>query len=84
MYSKNEASFVIELVRNGARYRPILASSAVSSGSAVEVGDEAVVGDLEDRRLLVLVDGDDDLRVLHPGQMLDRARDADRTYPRLQ
>ena len=44
----------------------------------VEIGDEAVVGDLEDRRLLVLVDRDDDLRVLHAGQVLDRARDADR------
>src|SRR5579863_7233692 len=44
----------------------------------VEVGDEAVVGDLENRRLLVLVDGDDDLRILHAGQMLDRPRYADR------
>ena len=42
-----------------------------------EVGDEAVVGDLEDRRLLVLVDRDDDLGVLHAGQVLDRAGDAD-------
>ena len=40
--------------------------------------DQAVVGDLEDRRLLVLVDGDDDLAVLHAGEVLDRARDADR------
>src|SRR5260370_23557581 len=43
-----------------------------------EVADEAVIGDLEDRRLLVLVDGDDDLRILHPGEMLDGARDTDR------
>src|SRR4051794_22930469 len=43
-----------------------------------QVADQAVVGDLEDRRLLVLVDRDDDLRVLHPGQVLDGARDADR------
>ena len=43
-----------------------------------QVGDQAVVGDLEDRRLLVLVDGDDDLAVLHPRQVLDGARDADR------
>src|SRR5262249_13555430 len=42
-----------------------------------EVADEAIVGDLEDRRLLVLVDGDDHLAVLHAGQMLDRAGDAD-------
>ena len=38
-----------------------------------EVGDQAVVGDGENRRLLVLVDRDDDLGILHPGQMLDRA-----------
>src|SRR5271167_1581457 len=44
----------------------------------VKIGDQAVVGDLEDRRLLVLVDGDDDLGVLHAGQMLDRPRYADR------
>src|SRR5262249_3955654 len=34
----------------------------------VEVGDEAVVGDLEDRRLLVLVDRHDHLGVLHAGE----------------
>src|SRR3546814_10686326 len=34
-----------------------------------EVGHEAVVGNLEDRRLLVLVDGDDDLRILPAGEM---------------
>src|SRR5258708_25683492 len=43
-----------------------------------EVTDEAVIGNLEDRRLLVLVDGDDDLGILHPGEMLDAAGDADR------
>src|SRR5690606_39605 len=32
-----------------------------------EVADEAVVCDLEDGGLLVLVDGDDDLRILHAG-----------------
>src|SRR5262249_41931508 len=44
----------------------------------VEVGDKAVVGNLKDRRLFVLVDRDDHLRVLHAGEVLDRARDADR------
>src|SRR5262249_19136409 len=39
--------------------------------------DEAVIGDLEDRRLLILVDSDDDLGILHAGEMLDGARDAD-------
>src|SRR5882672_1427322 len=44
----------------------------------VEIGDQPEVGDLEDRRLFVLVDRHDDLRVLHAGQMLDRTRNADR------
>ena len=43
-----------------------------------EVLHEAVVGDLEDRRVGVLVDRDDDLRALHAGDVLDGARDADR------
>ena len=30
-----------------------------------QIADQAVIGDLEDRRLLVLVDRDDDLRILH-------------------
>jgi hypothetical protein len=48
-----------------------------SSGTGDEqILDEPVVGDAEDRRLLVLVDRDDDLGVLHPGQVLDRAADA--------
>src|SRR5690348_13514358 len=38
---------------------------------------EPVVGHLEDRSLGVLVDGHDDLRPLHSGQVLDRARDSD-------
>src|SRR5262245_17806716 len=42
-----------------------------------QIGHEAVVGDLEDGRVAVLVDGDDDLGSLHPGEVLDRARDAD-------
>src|SRR6185295_16157454 len=44
----------------------------------IEVGNQAVVGDLEDRRLLVLVDRHDHLGVLHAGEMLDRTRNADR------
>src|SRR3546814_8664082 len=47
-----------------------------------QVRDEADVGDLEDRGVLVLVDGDDGLGVLHPGEVLDRARDADRNVDR--
>jgi hypothetical protein len=42
-----------------------------------QVGDEPVVRDLEDRRVGVLVDRDDDLAVLHAGEVLDRSRDAD-------
>src|SRR4051812_30233713 len=44
----------------------------------VEIRDQSVIGDLEDRRLFVLVDRDDHLRVLHAGEMLDRAGNADR------
>ena len=43
-----------------------------------EVADQAKVGDLEDRRLGVLVDGDDGARILDAGQMLDRAGYANR------
>src|SRR5690348_3238191 len=38
-----------------------------------QIGDQPVVGDLKNRRLLVLVDGNDDLRVLHTGEMLNGA-----------
>jgi len=47
----------------------------------VEVADDAEVRDLEDRRLGVLVDGDDVLRRLHPCPVLDRTRD---TRPEVQ
>src|SRR2546421_3836804 len=42
-----------------------------------EVADDAVVGDLEDRRLGVLVDGHDHLGGAHAGQVLDGARDTE-------
>src|SRR5579871_6071288 len=42
-----------------------------------QIGDEAVIGDLENRRFLILVDGDDHFRILHAGEMLDRAGNAD-------
>src|SRR5216684_4368268 len=42
-----------------------------------EVADDAIVGHLEDRRFLVLVDRHDGLAVLHAGEVLDRAGDAD-------
>src|SRR2546426_8169470 len=42
-----------------------------------QIADDSVVGHLEDRRVLVLVDRDDDFRRAHPRQVLDRARDAD-------
>ena len=50
------------------------ATAAVNAGNDLEhVTDDAVVGDLEDRRFLVLVDRDDRLRRAHAGEMLDRA-----------
>ena len=42
----------------------------------VEVADDAVVGDLEYRRVLVRVDRDDLGGVLHAGEVLDSTRDA--------
>src|SRR5262245_48779426 len=44
----------------------------------VEIGHEAVIGNLKDRCVRVLVDGHDNLGILHAGKMLDRARYADR------
>src|SRR6185312_17289978 len=43
-----------------------------------QIPDQAVIGDLKNRRFFVLVDGDDDLGILHAGEMLDRAGNADR------
>ena len=43
-----------------------------------DVADHTVVRDLEDRRVPVLVDGDDHLRGLHAGPVLDRAGNAQR------
>ena len=40
--------------------------------SRKQVGDQTVVGNLEDGSILVLVDGHNDLTVLHTGQVLDR------------
>src|ERR1700754_2983586 len=42
----------------------------------VQIADHTEVGELEDRRVRVLVDGKDVLRVLHPDLVLDRAGDA--------
>src|SRR4051795_1524110 len=44
----------------------------------VQVADHAEVGELEDRRVRVLVDRKDVLRVLHPDLVLDRSGDAGR------
>ena len=51
-------------------------SSVAAGSTAVQVADDAEVDELEDRRLLVLVDRDDRLRGLHAGAVLDRAGDA--------
>src|SRR6476619_5407887 len=42
-----------------------------------KIADEAIVRHLEDRGLLILVDGDNDLRILHSGEVLDGTRNAD-------
>src|SRR6185437_3588 len=43
----------------------------------IEVRHQAVIGDLEDRRLLVLIDSNNHLGVFHPGQMLNRSGNTD-------
>src|SRR5262249_2830188 len=43
-----------------------------------QITNEAVIGDLKDRRLLVLVDGHNDFRVFHSGEMLNGAGNSDR------
>src|SRR3546814_19547344 len=42
-----------------------------------QVAADAVVGDLEDRGLHVMVDGDDTIAVIHPGQWLARPGDSE-------
>src|ERR1700761_9502849 len=41
------------------------------------IADDAVVSDLEDRGFGIAVDGDDGLALVHAGEMLDGAGDAD-------
>src|SRR3546814_457984 len=43
-----------------------------------QVANDPIVGNLEDRRFLILVDRDDDFGILHAGEMLDRSRNSDR------
>src|SRR2546427_10807775 len=43
----------------------------------VQIRDKPVIGDLEDRRLFILVDRHDHLRILHAREMLDRAGNPD-------
>src|SRR4029077_18328440 len=42
-----------------------------------QIADEAIVGDLEDWSLGILVDRDDHLGILHAGEVLDGTRNAD-------
>src|SRR5664279_1755191 len=44
----------------------------------IEVGNQAIIGDLEDRGVLILVDRHDHLGILHAGEMLDRPGNTDR------
>lgn len=46
--------------------------------SLEQIRDQSVIGHLKDRSFRILVDCHNCLRVLHPGQMLNRARDTDR------
>src|SRR3954447_21776601 len=44
----------------------------------IEVRDQAIIRDLEDRRLFVLIDSNNHLGVFHPGEMLNRTGNSDR------
>src|ERR1700729_3692866 len=44
----------------------------------IQVRDQTVIGNLEDRRVFILVDRDDHFRILHAGEVLDSAGNADR------
>src|SRR5579872_1639743 len=44
----------------------------------VEIRHQSVIGDLEDGGFLIFIDRDDDLRILHAGEMLNGAGNADR------
>jgi len=49
----------------------------MSSGDDLkEVSHDSVVRDSKDRRRGIAIDGDDDVRALHAGEMLDLAGDA--------
>ena len=49
-----------------------------ASGDLVQIADDAEVGEVEDRRVRVLVDRDDRAGVLHADLVLDRAGDPER------
>ena len=70
----------VQGVRGRVRARAALAASAaLDLGDDLEqVAHQADVGHLEDRRLAILVDGDDGARVLDARQVLDGTGDADR------
>ena len=53
------------------------AGSVSSSATSKRSATDAVVGDVEDRRAGIGVDGDDQLRALHALDVLGRARDAE-------
>src|SRR5690606_14839145 len=60
------------------RLAPLLQGRDELGDGLEQVGDEPVVGELKDGGFGIFVDGDDGLGALHPGDVLDRARDADR------
>src|SRR5205823_5305153 len=45
---------------------------------SINVADEAEIGDVEDRRIGITIDGHNGARVLHSGQVLDRSGNAER------
>ena len=43
----------------------------------VQITNDTIVGDIEDRCILILVDGNDDIGLFHAGNMLDRTGNTD-------
>src|SRR3954447_17007340 len=68
MFAEHRARLLPELAKFLGQFRNRL----------VQVRDQAVIGDLKNRRVLILVDSDDHLGILHAGEMLNRPGNTDR------
>src|SRR5580698_4164788 len=64
----------------GAGAAALLLAQLVDHGRnhLMNIADDTVVRDLEDGGIGILIDGHDDLALVHTGEMLDGSRNADR------